>query len=75
MPSSIPADPGPGGLSSVLTYALLNPPSLVFGDVQLVGLSGVSELIRFNAAGRGNANYAASLLVYSSPTDGVDCRR
>ncbi len=74
MPSSTPADPGPGGLSSVLTYALLNPPSLVFGDVQLVGLSGVSELIRFNAAGRGNANYAASLLVYSSPTDGVDHR-
>jgi uncharacterized protein (TIGR03437 family) len=65
------ADPGPGGLASVLTYPLQNPPSLVFGDVQLTGPNGVTELIRFNAAGTGNPNYAASLLFYSSPTDGV----
>src|ERR1700733_10694597 len=65
------ADPGPGGLASVLTYPLQNPPSLVFGDVQLTGPDGVTELIRFNAAGTGNPNYAASLLFYSSPTDGV----
>jgi uncharacterized protein (TIGR03437 family) len=65
------ADPGPGGLASVLTYPLQNPPSLVFGDVQLTGPNGVTEMIRFNAAGTGNPNYAASLLFYSSPTDGV----
>ncbi len=65
------ADPGPGGLASVLTYPLQNPPSLVFGDVQLTGPNGVTELIRFNAAGTGNPNYAASLLFYSSPTDGA----
>jgi uncharacterized protein (TIGR03437 family) len=69
--SSLAADPGPGGLGSVLTYTLLNPPSLVFGDVQLTGSSGVIELIRFNAPGTGNPNYPASLLFYSSPADGA----
>jgi uncharacterized protein (TIGR03437 family) len=68
--SAAAADPGPGGLGSVLTYTLLNPPSLVFGDVQLTGPAGVSELIRFNAAGTGNPGYLASLLFYSSPADG-----
>ncbi len=65
------ADPGPGGLSSVLTYPLLNPPSLVIGDVQLTDSSGVTELIRFNPAGRGGPSYAASLVYYSDPSDGA----
>ena len=69
--SSTGTDPGPGGLASVLTYTLLNPPSLVFGDVQLTGPLGVTELIRFNASGTGNPGYPASLLFYSSPTDGA----
>src|SRR5216684_4449281 len=37
------ADPGPGGLASVLAFDLRNPPSLVFGDVQLIGPDGVSD--------------------------------
>jgi uncharacterized protein (TIGR03437 family) len=68
---SAAADPGPGGLSSVLTYPLLNPPSLVIGDVQLTGSSGVTELIRFNPAGKGSPGYAASLVYYSNPSDGA----
>ena len=70
--SSTAADPGPGGLGSVLTYTLLNPPSLVFGDVQVIGSSGMTELIRFNAPGTGNPSYPASLVFYSSPSDGVN---
>src|ERR1700680_4072226 len=34
-PGVLAADPGPGGLSSVMTYSLLSPPSLVAGDVLL----------------------------------------
>lgn len=65
------ADPGPGGLASVLAFDLRNPPSLVFGDVQLVGAEGVSDVIRFNAPGTGNPNYPASLLYYSGGNDGA----
>src|SRR5258706_3718898 len=35
-PSSLAADPGPGGLASALTYNMLNPPGLVVGDVILL---------------------------------------
>jgi len=37
--SGAAADPGPGGLASVLTYTLLNPPSMVFGDRVLSGVT------------------------------------
>ncbi len=51
MPGALAADPGPGGLSSALTYNLLNPPSLIGGDVilsELVGEALVpSDVIRF----------------------------
>jgi hypothetical protein len=36
--SSMAADPGPGGLSSALTFDLLNPPGLTAGDVFLLEL-------------------------------------
>jgi adhesin/invasin len=74
LPSSAAADPGPGGLPSVLTYTLENPPSLVFGDVQLTVSSAVVEVIRFNPAGQGSPGYPASLLFYSSPSDGAGHR-
>ncbi len=67
LPASTAADPGPGGLASVLTYGLLNPPDLVFGDVQLVSGGVVIDVIRFVPAGTGSPSYAASLLFYSSP--------
>ena len=68
-------DPGPGGLSSVLTYNLLGPPSLVAGDVLLTDSSCGGcplDLIRFNPAGTGGPTYPASLLFYSDNVDGVD---
>jgi adhesin/invasin len=67
LPAAPAADPGPGGLASVLSYGLLNPPDLVFGDVQLLTNGVVSQLIRFVPAGTGNPNYAASLLFYAMP--------
>src|SRR5690348_13331829 len=66
------ADPGPGGLSSVLTYNLLGPPSLVAGDVLLTDGGGLQDVIRFNPAGTGNPAYPASLLFYSDNLDGFD---
>jgi hypothetical protein len=66
------ADPGPGGLSSVLTYNLLGPPSLVAGDVLLTDAGLLGDVIRFNPAGTGNPAYPASLLFYSDNIDGVD---
>src|SRR5947207_11751097 len=48
-------DPGPGGLTDVLTYDLQNPPGLVAGDVLLLGLEPpfgfqIFDIIRFNPA-------------------------
>jgi PEP-CTERM motif len=68
------ADPGPGGLASVLTYDLMFHPSLVAGDVLLEdGIGGpVLDVVRFNPAGTGSPNYPASLLFYSDNVDGFD---
>ncbi len=73
MPGILQADPGPGGLASVMTYNLLGPPSLVAGDVGLLDSGVLLDVIRFNPAGTGgNSNYPASLLFYSDNTDGLD---
>jgi PEP-CTERM motif len=68
------SDPGPGGLSSVLTYDLLGPPSLVAGDVLMfdVAEGSIRDVIRFNPAGTGSASYPASVLFYSDNLDGFD---
>ncbi|WP_263366779.1 PEP-CTERM sorting domain-containing protein [Edaphobacter bradus] len=58
-------DPGPGGLANVLTYSLLNPPSLVSGDVLLTEGEGFLDLIRFNASN-------GTLVFYSDNLDGFD---
>ncbi len=66
--SSLKADPGPGGLSSVLTYDLLNPPGLVSGDVLLRepgGLGFILDVVRFNASN-------GSLVFYSDDIGGFD---
>jgi hypothetical protein len=76
-PSSLPgvlsADPGPGGLSSALTFNLLGPPALVAGDLRLQELIGetvvLSDIVRFNPAGTGNPAYPASLVFYSDTDD------
>jgi hypothetical protein len=60
------ADPATGGLSSALTFNLLGPPSLVAGDVLLVGpAGGLVGVARFNPAGTGSLGYPASLVYYS----------
>jgi hypothetical protein len=65
--SSLKADPGPGGLSSVLTYDLLNPPGLVSGDVLLLepGSLIFLDVVRFNASN-------GSLVFYSDNIGGFD---
>lgn len=65
--SSLQADPGPGGLSSVLTYNLLNPPGLVSGDVLMrePGLGFILDVVRFNASD-------GSLVFYSDNIGGFD---
>jgi hypothetical protein len=59
------SDPGPGGLSSVLTYNL--PFSTVVGDFILLepgtGGATTSDVVRFNGT---------TLLIYSDSIDGVD---
>jgi hypothetical protein len=74
MPFALQADPGPGGLASVLTYNLGGPPALVAGDVLLRdGVDGpILDVIRFNPAGTGSPGYQASLLFYSDNVDGFD---
>jgi len=65
---SFSIDPAPGGLSSVMTYNLMNPPSLVGGDVVLRETGSVnSDVIRFNADAGGG-----SLFFYSDLDGGVD---
>ena len=50
LPCGFLPDPGPGGLSSVLTYDLFSPPGLVAGDVLMTDSPGgaLSDVIRFN---------------------------
>jgi hypothetical protein len=69
-------DPGPGGLTGVMTYDLLGPPSLTAGDVLVHdddagGL--ILDVIRFNNYNTGGVEgYKASLLFYSDNIDGFD---
>jgi hypothetical protein len=68
LPAALLPDPGPGGLSAVLTYGLLNPPGLTAGDLVLVepGLTGViSDVVRFNPNQNGG-----SLVFYSDTSEG-----
>src|SRR5438046_9671491 len=52
LPCALQNDPGPGGLSNVQTYSLLNPPGLTAGDVLLQdGVGGlVLDVVRFNSS-------------------------
>jgi hypothetical protein len=69
VPSRLKADPGPGGLSSVLTYELFNFFGLVSGDVLLrePGSSGFSDVVRFN-----NLGQLWELVFYSDNIGGFD---
>jgi hypothetical protein len=74
LPSAMQADPGPGGLSSALTYGLLNPPGLVAGDLLLVepGAIGlISDIVRFNP-NEVIAGTTGALVFYSDRGEGSD---
>lgn len=64
-------DSGPGGLSSVLFYDLLNPPGLTTGDLVLLepGRDAPSDVIRFFI---NPLNQQGQLFFYSDNLDGVD---
>jgi hypothetical protein len=66
-------DPGPGGLSNVLTYDLVNPPGLQEGDLLIFDHDGTfSDVVRFNP-GEAVAGFGSGALVfYSDPLDGFD---
>lgn len=67
LPSSFTNDPGPGGLSHVLTYSLLNPPELTDGDVLFSESGNILDVVRFNGTGE-----TGTLLFYSDNLDGFD---
>lgn len=66
-------DPGPGGLSSALTYGLFDPPGLTAGDLILTeaGSEVASDIIRFNPT-ETIAESTGALVFYSDTDDGVD---
>jgi hypothetical protein len=67
------SDPGPGGLASVMTYDLLNPPGLTAGDVLLfdADLGAVLDVLRFNPTETTGVGTGA-LVFYSDNVDGFD---
>jgi hypothetical protein len=67
-------DPGPGGLSSVMTYDLFNPPGLVAGDVLLADDGLVLDVIRFNPNQTGVGGGTGTLVFYSDNLDGFDAK-
>jgi hypothetical protein len=72
MPGTVQADPGPGGATNALTYNLLGPPGLVAGDLLITDIcvTCISDIIRFNPAGTGSPGYPASLVFYSTDSNG-----
>ncbi len=79
LPFALQNDPGPGGLSNVLTYSLLNPPGLTAGDVLFdgpgtiePGLFGGGDVVRFNPAEVCAGGTVGCLVFYSDNVDGFD---
>lgn len=71
LPCVMQNDPGPGGLTNVMTYDTLNPPGLVSGDVLVFDNSIFEDVLRFNATETVGPDIGA-LVVYSNPQDGFD---
>lgn len=71
---ALQADPGPGGLGSVLTYDLQNPPGLTAGDLLIdEGVGGVlGDVVRFNPNESGAGGGVGTLVFYSSNVGGID---
>jgi hypothetical protein len=51
LPFTLQDDPGPGGLTNVLTYGLISPPGLVSGDLLITEPGGaLGDVVRFNSS-------------------------
>jgi hypothetical protein len=74
LPWSFQNDPGPGGLSGIVTYDLLGPPGLVSGDVLMQdGVGGpIFDVIRFNGDEVNPSGDIGSLLFYSDNVPTAD---
>jgi hypothetical protein len=68
LPCTLTADPGPGGLTGVMNYGLLNPPGLIIGDVLLMDGVVVSDVVRFSTSGNGSIFFYSAL---DGPVDGL----
>ncbi|MGD0579223.1 MAG: PEP-CTERM sorting domain-containing protein [Bryobacteraceae bacterium] len=71
MPCGMIPDPGPGGLTNVMFYNMLNPPGLVGGDVVILEPGSataavVSDLLRFDPNVQGGG-----VFVYSDIDEGA----
>jgi hypothetical protein len=61
MPCGLFADPGPGGLPSVLFYNMLNPPGMVLGDVIIKENADLtSDILRFDPVFQGGGIFVYS---------------
>lgn len=71
---ALQTDPGPGGLTNVLTYSLAGPPGLTAGDVLLQeGVGGlILDVVRFNPTETCVDGTTGCLAFYSDNVDGVD---
>ena len=66
LPFALQNDPGPGGLPSVLTYSMLNPPGLTAGDVLILEPGdGLGDVVRFNPNERCTDGSLGCLVFYS----------
>jgi len=66
LPFALQNDPGPGGLPSVLTYSMLNPPGLTAGDVLILEPGdGLGDVVRFNPGERCTDGSVSCLVFYS----------
>ena len=66
LPFALQNDPGPGGLPSVLTYSMLNPPGLTAGDVLILEPGdGLGDVVRFNPGERCTDGSLGCLVFYS----------
>jgi hypothetical protein len=67
LPFSQITDPGPGGLTGVANYGMLNPPGLTTGDLLLTDGLLTSDLIRFDPV-----TNSGSFFFYSDQDGGSD---
>ena len=72
LPHVLAPDPGPGGLSSALTFNLHPDNPLLPGDLVLREVSGtISDVIRFNLGAPLGPPFTVSVVFYSNDSEGL----